>query len=950
MSRNIVLPLVFSLFFGTFVAAQNIVEYLGKEKIETTEEGSVLHLFKDGLALRGMVNPGFTFNAQDIIGWQYATGNFRSPKAGDEVEAYPVTKRHTDDDLHNENENKDWVWTAVETTDKGVIERLQTSPALYGLMPLANERGQFDKLRSTYLYTAVDVEEEQKVLLQTTGGTQTYINGILHEGDHYDFGYSLEPIVLKKGLNEFIYVPGRFGSVISKLVKPKQDILFTKRDMTYPNLLTDVTEPYWAAVRVINMTDEPLKGYTIKATLPEGETLSYKIGDILAMSTRKMKYQLPALSADSRKKYETKFAEGKSNYAKADVKIELQDASGKTVDELKYEAGVTVPSNLHNRTFVSNIDGSVQFFGVRPAERKKPDEPKKDEPKKDAPKKDEPKKDESKKGLVLTTHGAGVDAGGQASCYSQKDWVDVVAPTNRRPYGFNWEVWGRIDAFEVLNEAKRIYEPDPEKIYSTGHSMGGHGSWFMSATFPDTFAAGAPCAGYPDRTLYVTRSGDKSTRNSQQRSNLATDHPMNPVFERSANEARILSRIENLKSIGIYIFHGEEDTTVPTQIARQMREVLAKFHTNFCYYEYPGGSHWFGALCMDWNPIFEFFKRHTIPAVKNVKKIDFKISSPNVSASNFWVRIEQQVRPYDISHIVAERKDDTITVSTTDNIALLGLDIPAIEPKGENVTVKIGGKDIDVPSKKYAYFSFDGNEWKTIDGLDTKQKYSRRFGGFKETINNNVVFVYATGGNKAENDLYRKKALFDADTFYYKGNGSIDIIPDTDYSYEKYKYRNVMVYGTQDTNKAWEALLSKSPIQVKKGEVQFGTTQYTGSNLGVYFVHPHPQSETALVGVVAGTGEEGFRAAFPNNYISPGTGFPDFMIFRSAMLRNGFDGLEAAGFFDNHWGLGSRDYVLKGDPAKAPAAEEKSAEVKNPEKVSSQEETSSPVRNNRRRR
>ena len=55
--------------------------------------------------------------------------------------------------------------------------------------------------------------------------------------------------------------------------------------------------------------------------------------------------------------------------------------------------------------------------------------------------------------LVLSLHGADVEASGQAAAYAQKEWCSIVAPTNRRKFGFDWEDWGRIDAFEPMAAA-----------------------------------------------------------------------------------------------------------------------------------------------------------------------------------------------------------------------------------------------------------------------------------------------------------------------------------------------------------------------------------------------------------------------------------------------------------------------------------------------------------------
>ena len=105
-------------------------------------------------------------------------------------------------------------------------------------------------------------------------------------------------------------------------------------------------------------------------------------------------------------------------------------------------------------TFASDVDGSVQYYALQPAW---PDSTRGEAP-----------------ALVVSTHGAGVDAISQAHAYAPKSWAHVVAPTNRRRYGFDWEDWGRLDALEALAHAAATLGTDPGRQYVTGHSMGGH--------------------------------------------------------------------------------------------------------------------------------------------------------------------------------------------------------------------------------------------------------------------------------------------------------------------------------------------------------------------------------------------------------------------------------------------------------------------------------------------
>ncbi|WP_281670767.1 prolyl oligopeptidase family serine peptidase [Rikenella microfusus] len=855
----------------------NIVAIFGQQKVETTDEGQVFHRFREGLLLPGGVGAGTLYNGQDMVAWLYATDRFKTPAAGDSL-AYSYPKQKEAPMAYQSHRERQ----AAARRKPGQKYRLSygyTALPNWTWSPIAaDSAGTFRSphMRSAYLYTSYESPRSEIALLETTGGTRTYINGEPHEGDHYDFGYTLIPVRLKAGLNEIVYTPGRFGRVESKLVKPDKPVMFTKRDLTLPDLIAGEDDPKWAAIRVVNATEKPLEGLSIRTTLilPDGnraaESVEYKTDDILPMAVRKVKFRVPG----------TGRPELKGNVS---ARLELL-RNRKVIDTVTIALRQVAPDVHHERTFVSRIDGSVQYYSVAPALRTEP-------------------ADTGAKAFILTVHGASVEARNQARAYKQKDWVNIVAPTNRRPYGFNWEEWGRIDALEVLEEAQRIFPTDTARIYLTGHSMGGHGTWFLGTTYPDKFAAIAPCAGYPDIAGYGSGRGDAMHRR----------HPLFEPFERGAAAGRVQALARNLKQSGVYIHHGSADNVVPPEQAHIMRETLGRFHTDFCYHEFPGGEHWFGDASVDWPPIFEFFARHSIPAESRVNEIDFYTASPAISAQDYWLTVEQQESPYRYTNVKVQREGDTtIRVVAAENAALLTFDLPALKMKAAETVIAFGdGQRLTVPTSRKAIVAYRDGKWKVLDKIDPKEKNARRYGGFKQAFDNRMVFVYSTAGTPAENAWWQAKARFDAETFYYRGNGSVDIVPDKEYDMKKYAGRNVVLYGNADNNRAWAQLLKDCPVQVRDGEVSMGGRSYRGDDLGAYFVYPHPEFPDVLVGVVTGTGEAGMRATSPNNYISGITGFPDLMIFRADMLKDGLDAVETAGFFDNDWSLKKQDFVTR---------------------------------------
>jgi len=87
---------------------------------------------------------------------------------------------------------------------------------------------------------------------------------------------------------------------------------------------------------------------------------------------------------------------------------------------------------------------------------------------------------------------------------------------------------------------------------------------------------------------------------------------------------------------------------------------------------------------------------------------------------------------------------------------------------------------------------------------------------------------------------------------------------------------------------------------MSRGKATVGDRAIEGDDLFGVFLAPRASGGGPL-GVVAGSGTSGMRAADRLTYFSSGTGFPDALIGRAGMLLRGQEGIEAAEFFDNGW-------------------------------------------------
>ena len=225
---------VFFLFVPIVLFSQqktgNIVAYFGKEKVEEINEGKVLHVFKSGLALKMQ---DFTFNSssfpKDIVFEKFLMNPSYKVSAGDVFDI---------DYLGNELK-----WKAIS----------------------ANNTNSFSngELRSSYVYLTYRSNTTKTVLFEASGHSLVLINGFPHEGDHYDYGWNLIPVKLKKGSNVFILKVGRFPRVRARLLQPYKPVQFTSRDLTLPDLLIEEDGEYKGAIRVINATGNWVINYSI---------------------------------------------------------------------------------------------------------------------------------------------------------------------------------------------------------------------------------------------------------------------------------------------------------------------------------------------------------------------------------------------------------------------------------------------------------------------------------------------------------------------------------------------------------------------------------------------------------------------------------------------------------------------------------------------------------------
>lgn len=159
--------------------------------------------------------------------------------------------------------------------------------------------------------------------------------------------------------------------------------------------------------------------------------------------------------------------------------------------------------------------------------------------------------------LILFLHGAGergddlelVKRHGIPKVVEKMENFPFIVVSPQCPSDSWWTV--ELEALKaLLDEVTYRYEVDPDRIYLTGLSMGGFGTWAMAIKYPDLFAAIAPICG----------GGDPN-------------------------------KVCAIKHVPVWVSHGAKDNVVPLEQSEKMVKALQQCGGNVKFTVYPDAEH-----------------------------------------------------------------------------------------------------------------------------------------------------------------------------------------------------------------------------------------------------------------------------------------------------------------------------------------------------------------------
>jgi len=276
------------------------------------------------------------------------------------------------------------------------------------------------------------------------------------------------------------------------------------------------------------------------------------------------------------------------------------------------------------------------------------------------------------KGLLIAMHGGGVgsgDAEPMAAGYdgpAKKLDLLMIAPEVLEKTERGWTDAGTEEfVLQLIQRGLKTWDIDPNRVYLSGHSMGGYGSWTIGAHHADLCAGLAPSAGGPT-----------------------------PIMNQDGEWFDIVEGVvPNLRNVRLVIYQSADDPQVPPFANRlavkRLEDVKGRFGGyDYEYWEVTGRGH--GAPPGGYEALLD----KIIDARRNVWP-ELVVWQPDLSWKRdfYWLHWPEPKRDAIVT-ARAELKRNTVVLEAR-GVQLAGMGVwldERIVDVAAKVTVKVGDK------------------------------------------------------------------------------------------------------------------------------------------------------------------------------------------------------------------------------------------------------------------
>ncbi len=482
------------------------------------------------------------------------------------------------------------------------------------------------------------------------------------------------------------------------------------------------------------------------------------------------------------------------------------------------------------RGYVSKIDGSVQPYGLV------------------VPVTYDPKAPVFR--LDIWYHGRGEDLSEMKFIAGRQGSLGEFAPPNAfvlHPYGRYCNAnkfAGEVDTFEALDNVKKHYKIDENRISVRGFSMGGASVWQFATHFPSLWCAAAPGAGFSETPEFThafdPRSGPKPTEFEQKLWHIydATHYA------------------ENLFNLQTVAYSGELDGQ--KQAADMMEKALKEVGIELRHIIGPGTKHAYEPKAkIEVSRIVDEYAAHgRNPVPKHVKFVTYTLRYNQ----DFWITIDALGEHWKKARVEGKIEGESIDMKT-ENVTQLTLNfVPGYSPfqVGVKPKLKVDGNEIEMSPVKadhsqVAHLYKAGDKWEDLDAKPVQfpsiMKRHGLQGPIDDAFMDSFIFVAPTGTplNAKTGAWVQDEMEHAIDHWRRTFRGEARVKKDTEITDDDIKNANLVLWGDASSNKILARVLKNLPIQWNEKEVTLGGQAYAAGNHIPILIYPNPLNPSRYV-------------------------------------------------------------------------------------------------------
>jgi hypothetical protein len=126
------------------------------------------------------------------------------------------------------------------------------------------------------------------------------------------------------------------------------------------------------------------------------------------------------------------------------------------------------------------------------------------------------------------------------------------------------------------------------------------------------------------------------------------------------------------------------------------------------------------------------------------------------------------------------------------------------------------------------------------------------------------------------------------------------VLPDTEITKKIIENYNLILFGNPVTNSILKWISYRLPLHIEKGRVIVDRDTIRG-DLCLVEICPNPLNPEKFILLYSATTKPAEKLIGLFSTLYAGAGLPDFLVYDKSVLKYGWGGVKAAGFFDKDW-------------------------------------------------